>query len=327
MKNIIFLIISVFLITSCIKDLPQNNPYQGTPIIETGEVSDLFPDSFNVAARILSTDEEQIVEKGFCWNTDSLPTILNKKTSITTQSNLWDDRFNSKITDFEQGTYYHIRAYVKTKFRVVYGNDVRFKTNGYGKGIKDIDGNFYKTVHIGEQEWMAENLKVSKFNNGSALKNLSDDNLWRNTTSSGYCYYNNEYVNDEKYGKLYNGYTISNNLNICPQGWRIPNKNDWEVLFNSTNLTEVSENGNYSARSLKADEKNPFYFSALDGGYRADYGSWIGFGFEGNWWFLYSNDIDLIKFSNRDSPESRGLIYYPISTVNHTGGSIRCIKN
>ena len=98
-------------------------------------------------------------------------------------------------------------------------------------------------------------------------------------------------------------------------------------MFNSTNLKEVYEYGNLSARSLKADEKNPFYFSALDGGYRGDYGSWVGIGFEGNWWSIHSNDIDLITFSNRDSPESGGLIYYPKSTVDHTGGSIRCIKN
>ena len=320
MKNIIFLIISVSLITSCIKDLPQNNPYQGTPILETGKVSHLFPDSFNVSARILSTDEEEIIEKGFCWNTDSLPTILNKKTSITTQSNLRDDGFNSKITDFEQGKYYHIRAYVKTKFRVVYGNDVRFKTNGYGKGVKDIDGNFYKTVHIGEQEWMAENLKVSKFNNGSSLQNLSDDNLWRNTKSSAYCYYNNEYVNNETYGKLYNGYTISSNLNICPQGWRIPTISDWEELENNVSLNKIGENGSYGARSLKIDKGNPFNFSALYGGYRSDYGSFWGIKQEGNWWVInyngeYFNKIDQLNYITLDSKNQK------------YGVSIRCIKN
>ena len=324
MKNIIFLIISVSLITSCIKDLPQNNPYQGTPILETGKVSHLFPDSFNVSARILSTDEEEIIEKGFCWNTDSLPTILNKKTSITTQSNLRDDGFNSKITDFEQGKYYHIRAYVKTKFRVVYGNDVRFKTNGYGKGVNDIDGNFYKTVHIGEQEWMAENLKVSKFNNGSALQNLSDGNLWRNTTSSAFCYYNNEYVNNETYGKLYNGYTISNNLNICPEGWRIPNENDWEELELYVSLNKFNEYGSYAARSLKIDEGNPFYFSALDGGFRSNYGIFSGIKQEGNWWLINPYKIYFKTISDPNYVQE-SLSYEEF--VKNYGGSIRCIKN
>ena len=83
MKNFKYLFISVYLLTACVKDLPENNPFYGTPIVATYRIYESFATSFKVEGEIISTDEEEIIEKGFCWSTDTLPTILNQKTSVT----------------------------------------------------------------------------------------------------------------------------------------------------------------------------------------------------------------------------------------------------
>jgi hypothetical protein len=106
--------------------------------------------------------------------------------------------------------------------------------NGPGPGVKDIDGNNYKTVYIGTQEWMAENLKTSKYSDGTAIPNVIDNNQWSKLTIGAWSYYNNDAVNNTKYGKLYNWYTVNpttnENKNVCPTGWHVPTDADWTVL-------------------------------------------------------------------------------------------------
>ena len=95
--------------------------------------------------------------------------------------------------------------------------------NGINFVVLDIDGNSYNTVKIGNQIWMKENLKTTKYNDGTAIPNITDNTQWSNLTSGAWVYYNNDATNNAKYGKLYNGYAISptanGNKNVCPIGW------------------------------------------------------------------------------------------------------------
>jgi len=92
--------------------------------------------------------------------------------------------------------------------------------------VSDIDGNTYKTVQIGTQVWMAENLKTAKYNDGTMIPEITDNNQWSNFTYSAWCYYDNHSANNAKYGKLYNWYSVSKknnrNKNVCPTGWHVP---------------------------------------------------------------------------------------------------------
>ena len=92
----------------------------------------------------------------------------------------------------------------------------------YGPTIKDVDGNNYKTVKIGSQVWMAENLKTSKYSDGTTIPNVTDNNQWGNIATGAWCFQDNNSVNNAKYGKLYNWYAVSTitngNKNICPTG-------------------------------------------------------------------------------------------------------------
>ena len=97
--------------------------------------------------------------------------------------------------------------------------------------VTDVDGNSYRTIILGMQKWMAENLKVSHYNNGDDIPNVTVDSLWSSQTQGAYCWFlNDSAINDCLFGKIYNGFVINDNRNVCPVGWRIPNKNDMLMI-------------------------------------------------------------------------------------------------
>ena len=98
----------------------------------------------------------------------------------------------------------------------------------YGAGVTDIDGNKYKTVIIGSQEWMGENLKVSKYNDGVVIPNINGDSNWKSLTIGVWCNLNNNDSLGKIYGKLYNWYSVKTNK-LCPNGWHIPSNDEWLI--------------------------------------------------------------------------------------------------
>ncbi len=100
-----------------------------------------------------------------------------------------------------------------------------------GEPVSDVDGNIYRTVVIGEQEWMAENLKTITYNNGEPINYPGDnDAAWRGDTIGAYAWYDNDPENGESYGALYNWYAVTNPYGLCPDGWRVPAHEDWLIL-------------------------------------------------------------------------------------------------
>jgi len=113
-------------------------------------------------------------------------------------------------------------------------DEVKLKFNPsvtYGS-VTDIDGNTYKTVTIGDQTWMAENLRTSHYNDGSEIPLVTVDTLWGKLTTAGFCWYsNNPSKYKSVYGALYNWYAVTNDsLDIAPEGWHVPTDADWVVL-------------------------------------------------------------------------------------------------
>jgi len=96
--------------------------------------------------------------------------------------------------------------------------------------ITDIEGNTYKTVRIGNQVWMAENLKTTRYNDETDIPLITDTTIWGNLTTPGYCWYkNDEATYKETYGALYNGFSVSTGK-LCPTGWHIPTNEEWQQL-------------------------------------------------------------------------------------------------
>jgi uncharacterized protein (TIGR02145 family) len=99
--------------------------------------------------------------------------------------------------------------------------------------VTDIDGNIYPTIIIGEQQWMAENLRVTRYTNGDSILAGQDDLTWQGASEGMWASYNNDESNDILYGKLYNWYVVADTRNVCPDGWRVPTNNDWKQLMDS----------------------------------------------------------------------------------------------
>ncbi len=112
--------------------------------------------------------------------------------------------------------------------------DIPGNGNGNGNGetgtVTDVEGNVYQTVKIGEQWWMAENLRTSQYNNGDNLLTGLDDTQWEHTTQGAYSIYENDDDNLNTYGKLYNWHAVMDNRGLCPAGWHLPTDEEWQQM-------------------------------------------------------------------------------------------------
>ena len=206
------------------------------------------------------------------------------------------------------------------------------KIGKYGSGVTDIDGNVYKTTIIGTQEWMAENLKVSKYSDGTVIPNVSDSSQWSNDTTGAFCYYKNNVNNNVLYGKLYNWYVVSTatngNKNVCPTGWHVPTDADWTVLTEylggstiaGDKLKAVSTTG--WSNLVNSETTNTSLFTALPGGYRLSNGFFL-IGGNGSWW---SSTLDSGFVWSRDLNSGFDNVFRHHS-ITSQGLSIRCLKD
>jgi len=106
------------------------------------------------------------------------------------------------------------------------------QTGAVENTVSDIDGNTYKTVTIGAQVWMAENLKVSRYRNGEPIGQVIGKDKWKELTGKGgWCYPNDDSVTGKTFGKLYNWFAVSDPSGICPQGWHVPGDAEWQTLI------------------------------------------------------------------------------------------------
>ena len=194
--------------------------------------------------------------------------------------------------------------------------------------LSDIDGNSYSIVKIGDQFWMAENLKTTKYNDGSKIPLISDYNAWSRLISPGFCWYFNEaetYKAD--YGALYNGYTISTGK-LCPKGWHVPSAQEWQTLINYTGGKEVGGKlkgiGNEHWMSPNKDATNAVGYAALPGGSRGSRGSFFDDGLRGYWWSSTDFDNDNLWYSSMGYSSNEVENNFD---EKKSGLSVRCIKD
>jgi uncharacterized protein (TIGR02145 family) len=139
--------------------------------------------------------------------------------------------------------------------------------------VTDLEGNIYKTVRIGTQVWMAENLRTTKYQDGTDITLITQSNLWNNLTIDGYCWYDNDEPSfKELYGALYNGYSVVTGK-LCPDGWHIPVKQEWLVLreFLGDSLKaggKMKEAGTTNWQSPNKGADNNSGFTAVAAGIR-----------------------------------------------------------
>ncbi len=108
--------------------------------------------------------------------------------------------------------------------------------------VTDIDGNVYRMVKIGDQWWMAQNLKVTHYNDGTPIPHVTDNDEWRRLTTGAYCTYNNNENYAITYGRLYNWYAVNDACNIAPEGWHVPTDADWKKLEMILGISQAEVN-------------------------------------------------------------------------------------
>ena len=157
--------------------------------------------------------------------------------------------------------------------------------------VNDVDGNTYKTVKIGTQWWMAENLKTTKYRNGSAIETTFPDTLdisGINTPKYQWVYPDIDSIGDT-YGRLYTWYTVTDSNAVCPSGWHVPSDEEWTVLTDYLNGASVAggilkEMGTAHWHSPNKGVTNERDFAALPGGYRYYNGTFGLREYYGEWW-------------------------------------------
>jgi uncharacterized protein (TIGR02145 family) len=192
----------------------------------------------------------------------------------------------------------------------------------------DIDGNVYKTVMIGTQEWMAENLKVTHYRNGDAIPEVTENSEWWGLITGAYCAYNNDISNVATYGRMYNWYAVVDSRNIAPAGWHVPTDAEWQVLVDYLGDTAVAggkmkEAGTTHWNIPNTGATNESGFSALPGGYRGSNGSFLNMGRYAHFW-------SSAEISSSDAWYRYLSYYYSEAYRNffskRDGFSVRCVK-
>jgi uncharacterized protein (TIGR02145 family) len=201
-----------------------------------------------------------------------------------------------------------------------------------GNKVQDVDGNEYNTTKIGSQRWIVENLRTTKYNDGTPISLVTNGIEWSNLTTPGYCYYNNdEGKYSVPYGALYNYYVVAstNSLNVCPVGWHVPTDTEWTTL--TTYLGgegfaggKMKETGTFYWLSPNGGATNESGFAGLPGGNRYDGGPFTNIGYYGFWWS--STEDNTADAWNRSLGKFNGSVGRDDGSKGF-GFSVRCLRD
>lgn len=205
--------------------------------------------------------------------------------------------------------------------------------------VTDYDGNVYQTVLIGDQCWMMENLKVTHYRNGNPIPYVIDGGQWSGLSTGAYCEYGNNPANVETYGRLYNWFAVDDSRGLAPEGWHVPNDEEWKQLEMYLGMSQAEADGSSwrgtdEGGKLKEDgtthwnhpntgATNESSFTALPGGYRTT-GSFFYMGSTTSFWSSTESGTQIAWFRKLD---------YEYSQVARSadqkifGLSVRCVRD
>lgn len=212
------------------------------------------------------------------------------------------------------------------------GNNNTSSCSGGQTTVTDIDGNVYNVVTIGNQCWMKENLKTTRYRNGDLIPLGLSDTQWENTNSGACDFYNNNAQYNNPYGKLYNGYAMADQRGLCPTGWHVASENDWNSMVNILGGDNIAggkmklvgdlQSGTGFWQAPNTGATNSSGFSGPPGGYRNPNGSYSQIGNQGYWWTPSSTNFGAIIFLEYNSGNATVG-----GAVPNVGFSVRCVKD
>jgi uncharacterized protein (TIGR02145 family) len=330
---IVLLLLGVLMVvTACKKN---KELISSAPAVDTWYAINISQTWATMEGSVNANNQSAIVTFEYDTTTSSYRNSI-KATPDTINGSTYTD-VSAFVTGLASGTKYHFRIKAVNSNGTTYGSDTTFTTAGAGGNkiifnpdltygsLSDNDGNTYKTIQIGTQTWMAENLKTTKYNDGTAIQIVKDAVAWTELITPGYCWYANDTIS---YGAMYNWYTVSTG-NLCPEGWHVPSDADWAILTtylggDSISGTKLKEIGVTHWQSPNTGATNESGYAALPGGYRSNVGIFGSIRKAGYFWSSTEN-------SSVDA-NCHGLFYDSgnFTTGNSnikSGFSVRCIKD
>ena len=277
-----------------------------------------------------------ITARGICWSTNQNPTLADS----FSENGTGPGDFTSSLAGLAPGTTYYVRAYATNSAGTAYGPQKDFTTDQevsaivfnpsltYGS-VTDVDGNTYKTIQTGNQTWMAENLKTTRYNDNEAIPLITENTTWGNLSSHGYSWYNNSSAAyKDAYGALYNWYAVSSGK-LCPAGWHVFTQNELNdlktLLGDGTDIgAKMKESGNTHWAVPNPLTTNESGWTGLPGGRRNEDGEFTSIGFVGYWW-------SATEFSSTAAVDA--MLYWDFTFLDSNnfkktnGMSVRCVKD
>jgi uncharacterized protein (TIGR02145 family) len=305
----------------CKKETEQGQP----PVLTTRNVYSIMPTTAYCGGDITNGGGASVTVRGVCWSTTQNPTIADSKTTDGTGTGT----FTSAMTGLTATTTYYVKAYATNSVSTSYGEELSFIT--YTDVLHDIDGNVYKTMTIGTQEWMAENIKTTKYRNGDLIPTTIPATLDISGESSSeyqWAYDSNE-SNANDYGRLYTWYAVTDSRNVCPTGWHIPTDAEWTTLTTFLGGEEVAggklkETGTSHWTTPNTGATNETSFTALPTGYRDVSVLFVDFSEFGGWWS--STESTTTDAYCRYVAYNSATIFWEI-IGKHDGVGVRCTKD
>lgn len=300
--------------------------------------TDLTVSSVKLNGNISDNGGSIVTERGFYFGTSPAPESDGSKLSAGSGTGF----FSLPLIGLSVNTTYYYRAYAINAAGTSLGSAIYFSTNmtasvsklfnsslTYGS-LTDIDGNVYKTIRIGNQEWMAEDLKVTRLNDGTAISNISDNNTWGTLTTPAYCWYDNNQAYRQNFGAIYNWFTVATGK-LCPEGWHVPADNEWTLLTDYLGGTDIAggklkEVGLYHWNSPNQGATNSTGFTSVPtGGRKYPEGHFYGIGVFNSWWS--STEYNYLKPYYRSVFYANETVFRGYGTLKGAGIAIRCIKD
>ncbi|HEY6915650.1 MAG TPA: fibrobacter succinogenes major paralogous domain-containing protein [Paludibacter sp.] len=306
------------------------NTLSGIITISSTAASNISGTTAKFGGYISAVGGSSIIESGICYSSNINPTIDDNKISTTNKS---IGTYSATASGLTPNTTYYFRAYATNSVGLYYGNELSFKTTSI---VTDADGNVYNTVTIGTQTWMVENLKTTKYNDGTSIPLVANASSWSTSTTPAYCWYANDAANKNKYGALYNGYAISTGK-LAPTGWHIATDAEWTTLENYIGVNTGKSGTVTKALSATTDWttstspgaigndlsiNNSSGFTALPGGIRDNTGIYDMVGTDCYYWTstgtttLSYRNFNYQKYTITKNTKARNFGY-----------SVRCIKD
>ncbi|HBE40763.1 MAG TPA: hypothetical protein DDW27_06085 [Bacteroidales bacterium] len=298
-------------------------------VVTTTAVASVTSTSAESGGNVTDAGGGVITARGVCWSTSQNPTIADNKTTNGTTTGI----YTSTLTGLSSGVTYFYRAYATNSSGTTYGQQLQFITP-----VTDIEGNIYKTVAIGTQVWMAENLKTTKYNDDSAIPIVTANADWIALTTAAYCWaQNNETTYKPLYGAIYNWYAVET-AKLCPTGWHVPTDAEFSTMEVSLGMTQAEASGtdwrgtdqgkemkSTTGWSTGQNGTNTSGFTALPAGYRSYLtGVSEGIGLITYFWTATATNVDIGVYRRLDGDNDK---VFRNGTFKRAGKYVRCVKN